>query len=173
MKEFNLGSNKLSSVPAGIFEHLETRRIHLPSNGIRTVDEQAFHGLENSLEYLNLENNELQTVPMAISRMKKISYLYLANNDISNVSANSFSQFAESLKALSLATNHLDAVPVDALSKCQRLLHLNLGYNKIHFVDSGDFAWAEDLEILLLRNNYLTKLRADTFKGSSEYLSLP
>jgi len=51
-------------------------------------------------------------------------------------------------------------------NRCQRLLHLNLGYNKISHVESGDFEWAEDLEILLLRNNILTKLKAETFKGA-------
>lgn len=51
-------------------------------------------------------------------------------------------------------------------NRCQRLLHLNLGYNKISHVEPGDFEWAEDLEILLLRNNILTKLKAETFKGA-------
>lgn len=45
-------------------------------------------------------------------------------------------------------------------------MHLNLGYNKISHVEPGDFEWAEDLEILLLRNNILTKLKAETFKGA-------
>lgn len=43
---------------------------------------------------------------------------------------------------------------------------MNLGYNKISHVEPGDFEWAEDLEILLLRNNILTKLKAETFKGA-------
>lgn len=51
-------------------------------------------------------------------------------------------------------------------NRCQKLLHLNLGYNKISYVELGDFEWAEDLEILLLRNNILTKLKAKTFKGA-------
>jgi len=51
-------------------------------------------------------------------------------------------------------------------NRCQRLLHLNLGYNKISHVEPGDFEWAEDLEILLLRNNILTKLKAEAFKGA-------
>lgn len=55
---------------------------------------------------------------------------------------------------------------INLRNRCQRLLHLNLGYNKISHVESGDFEWAEDLEILLLRNNILTKLKAETFKGA-------
>lgn len=55
---------------------------------------------------------------------------------------------------------------INLRNRCQRLLHLNLGYNKISHVESGDFEWAEDLEILLLRNNVLTKLKAETFKGA-------
>lgn len=57
-------------------------------------------------------------------------------------------------------------------NRCQRLLHLNLGYNKISHVEPGDFEWAENLEILLLRNNILTKLKAETFKGAGMLYSV-
>ncbi|XP_020280472.1 chaoptin [Pseudomyrmex gracilis] len=174
VRHFNLDGNKLLSLPALMFDHLEIKRIHLSSNSIRNVDNEAFHGLEGSLEYLNMENNNLPAVPNAVSQLKVLSYLYLANNEIRNISGDAFQEFADHLKALSLATNNLDAVPVAALSRCQRLLHLNLGYNKISHVEPGDFEWAEDLEILLLRNNILTKLKAETFKGAGklEELSL-
>ncbi|XP_076666473.1 uncharacterized protein LOC143368024 isoform X6 [Andrena cerasifolii] len=166
IRDFNLDNNKLSSLTAGTFDRLDIKRIHLSSNSIKNVDNDAFRELEDTLEYLNLENNELPSVPGAVSRLKKLSYLYLANNDIKNISGDTFQEFAENLRALSLATNNLDAIPVAALSGCQRLLHLNLGYNKISHIQSGDFEWAEDLEILLLRNNILTKLKRETFKGA-------
>ncbi|XP_011875216.1 PREDICTED: chaoptin [Vollenhovia emeryi] len=172
VRDFNLVGNKLISLPGRMFDRLETRRLHLSSNSIRNVDKEAFRGLEDTLEYLNLENNDLPAVPSAVSQLKMLSYLYLANNEIRNISAEAFQEFAEHLKALSLATNSLDAVPVAALSRCQRLLHLNLGYNKISHVESGDFEWAEDLEILLLRNNILTKLKAKTFKGAGKLKEL-
>ncbi|XP_076280949.1 uncharacterized protein LOC143209346 isoform X1 [Lasioglossum baleicum] len=172
IKDFNLDSNKLSSLPAGIFDNIDIKRIHLSSNSIKNVDDDAFRGLEDTLEYLNLENNDLPNVPPAVSQLRKLSYLYLANNDIRNISGDAFQEFAENLRALSLATNSLDTVPVLALSRCQRLLHLNLGYNKISHVQPGDFEWAEDLEILLLRNNVLTKLSKETFKGASNLKEL-
>ena len=117
IKEFNLDSNKLTVLPAGIFDHLEIKRIHLSSNSIKNVDDDAFRGLEDMLEYLNLENNDLPSVPGAVSRLRKLSYLYLANNDIRNISGDIFHEFGENLRALSLATNSLDAVPVAALSR--------------------------------------------------------
>ncbi|XP_076246206.1 uncharacterized protein LOC143186418 [Calliopsis andreniformis] len=172
IKDFNLDSNKLTSLTAGTFDHLEIRRIHLSSNSIKHIDTDAFRGLEDTLEYLNLENNELPNVPGAVSQLRKLSYLYLANNDIRNISEDTFHEFAENLRALSLATNSLDAVPVAALSRCQKLLHLNLGYNKISHIQPGDFEWAEDLEILLLRNNILTKLKKESFKGASKLKEL-
>lgn len=115
IKDFNLDSNKLSSLPAGIFDHVDIKRIHLSSNSLRNVDDDAFRGLDDSLEYLNLENNDLSNVPIAVSRLRKLSYLYLANNDIRNISSDAFQEFAENLRALSLATNNLDTVPVSAL----------------------------------------------------------
>ena len=117
IKDFNLDSNKLTSLTAGIFGRLETKRIHLSSNSIKNVHDNAFRGLEDMLEYLNLENNDLSNVPAAVSRLRKLSYLYLANNDIRNISGDAFNEFADNLRALSLATNSLDAVPVAALSR--------------------------------------------------------
>ncbi|XP_034933907.1 chaoptin [Chelonus insularis] len=166
VKDLNVSSNKLSIIPAGAFRFAETRRIHLSFNNISFIDEDAFRGLENVLEYLNLENNDLNNVPSALATLKRITYLYLGNNDIYNISSDAFESFAEYLRALSLANNNLAAVPVAALASCQRLLHLNLGYNKITHVFPGDFEWAKSLEILLLRNNVLAKLKPGTFKGA-------
>ncbi|XP_012271913.1 chaoptin [Orussus abietinus] len=170
--DLNLGSNRIRNLPADVFLNLEAKRIHLSSNGMKVVHEDAFRGLEESLEYLNLESNELLMVPSALSRTKRISYLYLAGNGISNVSQESFFSFADRLKALSLASNNLKAVPVDALSRCGQLLHLNLGYNKIAKVVPGDFGWASNLEILLLRNNLLSKLKPASFAGAGKLKEL-
>lgn len=144
---------------------MNIRRIHLSSNGIRALDNDVFSGLEDSLEYLNLENNELDVLPVAVSQLRELSYLYLANNVIRELPNNSFAEFSSDLKALSLATNTFNGVPVNALNGCSNLLHLNLGYNKINKIDLGDFDWAENLEILLLRNNILTQLKDNTFRG--------
>lgn len=163
--DFNLASNKLTTLPADVFRHVEASRIHLSSNGIRSMDEYTFRGLEDILEYLNLENNQLSMIPTAVSRLRRLSYLYLANNEIRNFTSDSFLEFSDHLKALSIATNELELVPASALLNCMNLLHLNLGYNKIFYVEPGDFDWAESLEILLLRNNVLTQLKANTFKG--------
>ena len=172
IKDLNLSSNKLAYLPADVFQYMEVRRIYLSSNGIRTINENAFRGLEESLDYLNLENNYFNEIPSAITHLKRISYLYLANNEIKNIGNDSFLEFSERLKALSLQTNHLDSVPVSALSNCFNLLHLNLGYNKISYVEPGSFYWAENLEILLLRNNFLSKLKAETFKGATKLKEL-
>ena len=147
---------------------MSIRRIHLSSNGIRELNDGAFRGLEESLEYLNLENNELSVLPRAVSSLRRVSYLYLASNAIRELRNDSFAEFDQELKALSLASNGFEAVPVDALVGCSNLLHLNLGYNKVYRVEPGDFDWAENLEILLLRNNILTQLKSHTFRG--EYI---
>lgn len=129
------------------------------------MDDNVFDGLEESLEYLNLENNELSVLPKAVTSLRRLSYLYLANNAVRELRNDSFADFGQELKALSLATNQFETVPVDALFGCSNLLHLNLGYNKIYKIEPGDFDWADNLEILLLRNNILTHLRRQTFRG--------
>ncbi|XP_057317912.1 chaoptin-like [Microplitis mediator] len=166
IKDLNLSNNKLSVIASGVFRFVETRRLHLSANNISYIDDGAFNGLENTLEYLNLDNNDLHNIPSALSTLKRITYLYLANNNIYNITADAFESYNEYLRVLSLATNNLATVPVTALSPCQRLQHLNLGYNKISYVFPGDFEWAKNLEILLLRNNVLSKLKSGTFKGA-------
>lgn len=153
-------------IPAGAFEYVETRRLHLSSNNISYIDNEAFRGLETALEYLNLENNGLTHVPSAVSRLRRMAYLYLSNNDISTISTDAFDAFAGNLRALSLSNNHLGALPVEALGNCQKLVHFNVGYNKITHIFPGDFEWAKSLEVLLLRNNVIAKLKAGTFKGA-------
>ncbi|KAK0079520.1 hypothetical protein PV325_001105 [Microctonus aethiopoides] len=172
IKDLNMSNNKITTISADVFKYLSTRRIHLSSNNISFIDINAFNGLEDILEYLNLENNELNGIPSALSGLKRISYLNLANNNIHNISYNAFESFGEHLRVLSLATNNLVALPVIALTVCRRLLHLNLEYNKITNVVPGDFEWAESLEILVLRNNALTKLDFATFKGANKLKEL-
>ncbi|XP_046740818.1 chaoptin-like [Diprion similis] len=172
VRDLNMASNKLSSLPTRMFEKINVRRLYLSSNDISGINADAFEGLEDTLEYLNLENNNLIVVPEAIRSMNRITYLYLANNKISNVSDESFFGFRNNLRALSIATNNLKYVPVGALSDCNKLLHLNLGYNNILSIQPGDFEWATNLEILLLRNNMLTKLKAETFRGANRLKEL-
>ncbi|XP_044591646.1 chaoptin isoform X2 [Cotesia glomerata] len=166
VKDFNLSNNKLSVIASGVFRFLETRRLHLSSNNISYIHEEAFTGLDNILEYLNLDNNDLHNIPSALSSLTRIAYLYLSNNNIYNITSDTFESYSGYLRVLSLATNNLAAVPVGAFAPCKRLQHLNLGYNKITHVFPGDFEWATNLEVLLLRNNALSKLKADTFKGA-------
>ncbi|XP_012267039.2 chaoptin-like [Athalia rosae] len=172
VRDFNLANNKLSSLPDRMFKNILIRRLYLSSNDIHTIHGNAFKGLEDSLEYLNLENNNLMSVPEAIQTMNRLTYLYLANNKISNVSEDSFLRSSETLRALSIATNNFKYVPITALSKCNKLLHLNLGYNNIVAIQPGDFEWAHNLEILLLRNNMLTKLKPATFQGAQRLKEL-
>lgn len=162
--------NRLSNLIKDTFFRLSIRRMHLSSNNIHTIDPKAFSGLEDTLEYINLENNELTAMPYALSSLKQLSYLYLANNAIHELRNDSFVEFDINLKALSLATNNFEIVPVNALAGCMNLLHLNLGYNKIYKVSPGDFEWAESLEILLLRNNFLTQLKPFAFKGLLSFI---
>ncbi|XP_014236581.1 chaoptin-like [Trichogramma pretiosum] len=172
IKDLNLSGNRLRSLARESFARVLVRRIHLSSNGMRSIDDGAFLGLEDSLEYLNLENNELGQLPAAVSSLHELAYLYLANNQIRELNNVSFAEFTSNLKALSLASNQLQVVPTNSLVGCSNLLHLNLGYNKIHKVEPGDFDWASSLEILLLRNNVLTQLKAQTFRGASKLKEL-
>ncbi|XP_058791389.1 chaoptin-like [Phymastichus coffea] len=170
--DLNLSGNRLTELSKNMFARMSIRRIRLSSNGIRQIHHAAFAGLEDSLEYLELENNEIRRLPSAVSSLRRMSYLYLANNAIRELRNESFAAIEGELKVLSLATNGLETVPADTLAAYVNLLHLNIGYNKIHRVQPEDFDWAENLEILLLRNNVLTQLMPYTFRGAKKLTEL-
>ncbi|KAJ8681551.1 hypothetical protein QAD02_017343 [Eretmocerus hayati] len=172
IEDLNLSGNRLTTLSAGTLSHVAMRRLHLSSNGLQRIEDEALLGLEDGLEYLNLENNELADLPEAVSSLRALSYLYLANNALRELRNDSLGEFGVRLKALSLASNGFQALPSKALVSCTELLHLNLGYNKIHRLLPGDLDWASSLEILLLRNNILTHLKPHTFRGADKLKEL-
>ncbi|XP_014245370.1 chaoptin [Cimex lectularius] len=164
IRDLNLDCNYFKTLPALAFKGLTIGRISISMNKLETVNERAFEGLGNSLEYLELGGNRLQKVPRAISTLTKLKYLYIPSNNLTVIQPDAFSSFSESLNALSLSRNKLEEIPKHALKKCNQLAHLNLGYNYIRDVAEADFlGWGHRLDTLLLMNNRIVQIHEHTF----------
>ncbi|CAB0014508.1 unnamed protein product [Nesidiocoris tenuis] len=165
IRDLNLDYNYFKTLPAIAFKGLKVGRVSISMNRLETINERAFEGVENYLEYLDFGGNRLQKMPRALGSLTRLKYLYIPSNNLSEVQSDAFTTFAESLSALSIARNKLEELPSLALKKCTHLAHLNLGYNFIREVNDRDFvSWAGRLDTLLLMNNRLGQIHAHTFK---------
>lgn len=164
IRDLNLDLNEITSIGDGVFQGTNVGRIYLSQNKISNVSDDAFLGVENTLEYLDLGGNSLQMIPRAVESLRKLKYLYLPSNNISLVHNDTFLGVSETLSALSLSGNDLDHVPSDSLCVCKQLTHLNLGYNRIMEIVEDDFVGLDSLETLLLMNNRVVVLPAHSFR---------
>lgn len=78
---------------------------------LKSIDKNAFIGLEQSLSELNLDSNLLDSIPSeSIQVLKKLKRLNLAQNRIKLITANSFFRFSGILNSLDLSYNYLNTI---------------------------------------------------------------
>ncbi|KAJ8317523.1 hypothetical protein KUTeg_005427 [Tegillarca granosa] len=79
-----LGNTGITFIPSFQFVHnLELRYIMLERNGISTITQDMFHGLENRLVSLNIQHNSIQTVSHCVfQNFTQLQMLYLSSNPI-------------------------------------------------------------------------------------------
>lgn len=162
VKAINFDRNFIRRLPAGVFEHSGLAQIILAFNRIEIIEDDAFDGLEHSLEYLDLERNLLQNVSAAFEKLQRIRYIYLTANQLEFIEVN----LPGTLRVLSLAGNNFSQLPINSLENCTELSYLNLGYNKIADLPENSFVgWGAEIQTLLLRNNKISSLNYGAFNG--------
>ena len=121
VNDLNLDYNYIEKLQENAFKSISPRRIYLGMNRISNIDDNAFAGLEDTLELLDLERNNLNNISRAFDSLKNLRYLYFSNNNITDIRIDSFAGFGESLRALSLSGNKISVFPRDAVRMCTRL----------------------------------------------------
>ena len=77
VNDLNLDYNYIEKLQENAFKSISPRRIYLGMNRINEIDEEAFVGLEDTLELLDMERNSLNNISRAFDKLKNLRYLYL------------------------------------------------------------------------------------------------
>ena len=129
VKILNLSSNKFNFIPMSIFYLKNLVFFDISNNSISMIDENLFANLD-SLRNLNLSGNKLKVIPSTIKYMNNLQELNFSKNEICIIPNESI--FLKYLKKL------------------------NLGWNKIQFIQPNFFNNLVSLEELYFNNNLLT-----------------
>ena len=139
------------------FNEINLTSVTVSNMGLKEIADDAFRGLENSLNTLNLKNNELTTLPN-INYLRKLKTLYLSHNKLLRLEPNAFEGLSGSLQTLDLGSNRLTEVP-KAVRSLRSLNALSLSNNEIRDIDPEAFEGVGVvLRELFLRENRLTTI---------------
>jgi Leucine-rich repeat (LRR) protein len=135
-------------------ENIDT--LHLGSNVISTVDENAFAGLSN-LRNLILSSNKISKLSsLTFGNQVNLVTLDLSYNSISSLNQTGLFAYLRKLTYLGLRYNNMKYVSPTAFSGLNNLQNLALSFNQISCLDKSTFDGLGSLNGLRLQNNSLT-----------------
>ena len=143
---------KLTAIPAEVFELDWLDRLHLNSNHLRDIPD-SISRLQN-LSSLDLSSNQLRDIPNSISRLQNLSKLDLSFNQLRNI-PHSISRL-QNLSSLDLSSNQLSELS-DSISCLQNLSSLDLSSNQLSELSDSIFL-LQNLSSLNLSYNQLSEL---------------
>jgi Leucine-rich repeat (LRR) protein len=150
LKEVDLSSNQLSSLPSNVFNvSLNLAKLSLQNNSLTAIAPDIFSGLTN-LKFLNLSQNAISS---------------------HHLSRETFSSLA-SLKTLDLSYNQLSKLGDDILHSLTSLQTLFLHNNLIHKIDGNAFANQVQLKAIDLSRNKMSKIEIQLFASLGNLVSL-
>ena len=118
--------DKLTSIPAEVFELVQLEALNLGGNLLTSLPE-SISRLEN-LHSLHLSDNQLTALPNSLSRLHKLDSLALSRNQLTSL-PESISQL-QKLSWLNLADNRLEALP-QSMAYMPHLRWLNVRGNPL------------------------------------------
>lgn len=78
-----IANEKISNIPQNFFQEMQSlKELRLENDEIASLDGDAFHNLDDSLEILNLHRNRFNRFPMAVKNLAQLTILNLTDNDI-------------------------------------------------------------------------------------------
>lgn len=117
----------------------------------------------NDLQVIMLHYNNFQSFPeilLTLPKLETIDLSYNYINDYSAIKRSFFYPCYETLKTINLNRNLLEEFPA-FLYNCKNLTKIQLGWNKIKYIDNEKFKLLINLEILVLNDNHLTELPSE------------
>ncbi|XP_060088656.1 leucine-rich alpha-2-glycoprotein [Heteronotia binoei] len=164
LQELHLSSNKLRSLPDGLFHDLpELATLDLTRNLLEDLPPGIFRN-SSVLTQLSLHGNQLATLrPSWFHPLRHLAMLDLSHNQFTEVPPFCFSKL-ENLTDLDLSFNFLHTLTPQILEGLLHLEKLNLEGNQLQSIADGTFQRTPSLKFLFLRNNTLASLSAGIFE---------
>ncbi|XP_025058307.1 toll-like receptor 8 isoform X2 [Alligator sinensis] len=125
--------------------------LDISHNRLKSIPNKAFYCLPQSLIELRINNNELQHFKWkALKQFQNLKLLDVSRNLLSFIT-DSLASCTSSLQTLLLQYNKIAQLPDGFLFKASSLLHLDVGYNRLHSINQSTFL-SNDLNYLVLLN---------------------
>ncbi|KAM4569438.1 leucine-rich repeats and immunoglobulin-like domains protein 3 [Odontesthes bonariensis] len=179
LQVLRLHRNRLSSIPAKIFQLPNLQHLELSRNRVRRVEGLTFHGLHalrslrmqrnglsrlmdgafwglSNMEVLQLDYNNLTEVSKGwLYGLLTLQQLHLGHNAISRIQPDAW-EFCQKLSELNLSSNHLARLEESSFVGLSLLDELHVGNNRVSFIADGAFRGLSNLQMLDLQNNEIS-----------------
>ncbi|CAF0996696.1 unnamed protein product [Brachionus calyciflorus] len=155
---FDLSNNQIEKFELK-FKMNSLMNLVLTGNRIKILENRTFEYVAK-LEDLYLSNNLITQIENGtFCILDKLTYLVLSSNSLNSVNLNCL----ETIYYLELQNSNLSGLVTQArLGNPQNLFYLDLGYNKIDFLDLDEM---KNLKSLFLNGNYLKNLSNKTLQA--------
>uniref|UniRef100_A0A7N8WQ19 Leucine rich repeats and immunoglobulin like domains 3 n=1 Tax=Mastacembelus armatus TaxID=205130 RepID=A0A7N8WQ19_9TELE len=179
LQVLRLNRNRLSTIPAKIFQLPNLQHLELSRNRVRRVEGLTFHGLHalrslkmqrnslsrlmdgafwglSNMEVLQLDYNNLTEVSKGwLYGLLTLQQLHLSHNTISRIQPDAW-EFCQKLSELNLSSNHLSRLEESSFVGLSLLDELHIGNNRVSFIADGAFRGLSNLQMLDLQNNEIS-----------------
>ena len=165
IRELHLESNRLTTLPAGVFAGLTVKQLYLQSNNLTQLHPNSFRGLK-LLDFgiLDVSRNKLQTLPSRVFEGLEVEQVYLQDNDLTTLPGGVFAGLT--VKQLYLQSNNLTQLDYYSFAGLKLLDYgiLDVSRNKLQTLPPYVFGGLE-VKQLHLQSNNLTQLHEESFRG--------
>ncbi|XP_074834438.1 leucine-rich alpha-2-glycoprotein [Carettochelys insculpta] len=165
LRELHLSSNRLRSLPGGLFQHLPGLRVLDLTNNLLEDLPPEISGSYSPLQHLVLNGNRLRALEAAwFQTLVGLEWLDVSNNQLEDLPPNCFHNLSN-LTSLDLSHNLLARLTPEMLAGLTSLERLNLEGNQLHTIAEHTFDAVPHLQYLFLQSNNLSSLPAELFRG--------
>ncbi|XP_073964732.1 insulin like growth factor binding protein acid labile subunit convoluted [Choristoneura fumiferana] len=156
-----LSECQISTLYGPVFHRSTVRVLHIIDSPIKIIEENAFVGVNRTLQELYLKNTRIVEFPKdAFKILGNISILSIDGHHMTKLSKDIFagSEAAWKLEKLHIANGLLNDIPVEAFQTLKKLKTLDLHGNRLATLKRNQFKGLRDTEVLDISYNNITKL---------------
>ena len=161
--ELSLRKNTIRFLPANAFRGLNIQSIDLTDNIVTQVHDDAFAGLENSLEELQIQVYAMEDLPIrALERLKRLTKLKFIGCRVPKLRSDTFTALTQ-LVELHLVSCRIKNIEPGGIGTLRNLRELDLSNNNIRYEHLREISKLYDLRKLVLADNDIRVLGSKAF----------